>query len=323
MANPLRIIIDTLGSDKGDNTIILGAHLLMNGFKDLNITLIGDGKNIKDQIESLKMDSTRIKIINATETISNNESTINAFFDKPNSSLLLSLKELSQDDYAIGVLSAGNTGALLMGTMKYLKVDNIRPCLAAILPNSDNKTYTCLVDVGATIDCTKEQLHNFAILGRDFMYDLYQIDSPRVGLLSNGSEAAKGNKLVKETYKLLEQDESINFIGNVEGNVAFSGICDVLVADGFVANQVLKVTEGTAMRIIEDVVKYSKDNPLGLEIAKYLKEHYDVSNLGGGIILGGRKPVIKCRGNSNEIAILNTGKMLINLYKGKQVYTKN
>ena len=264
MANPLRIIIDTLGSDKGDNTIILGAHLLMNEFKDLNITLIGNEKNIKDQIESLKMDSTRIKIINAAETINNNESTINAFFDKPNSSLLLSLKELSKDDDSIGVLSAGNTGALLMGTMKYLKVDNIRPCLAAILPNSDNKTYTCLVDVGATIDCTKEQLHNFAILGRDFMYDLYQIDSPRVGLLSNGSEAAKGNKLVKETYKLLEQDKSINFIGNVEGNVAFSGICDVLVADGFVANQVLKVTEGTAMRIIEDVVKYSKDNPFGL-----------------------------------------------------------
>ena len=323
MANPLRIIIDTLGSDKGDKTIILGANLLMNEFKDLNITLIGDEKTINEQIKLLNMDSKRIKIINATETINNDESTINAFYDKPNSSLLLSLKELSKDEDSIGVLSAGNTGALLMGTIKYLKIDNIRPCLAAILPNTDNQTFTCLVDVGATIDCTSEQLHNFAILGRDFMYDLYQIDSPRVGLLSNGSEATKGNKLVKETYQILEQDKNINFIGNVEGNMAFTGICDVLVADGFVANQVLKVTEGTAMRIIKDVMNYSKDNPLGLEIAQYLMNHYDVSNLGGGIILGGRKPVIKCRGNSNEYAILNTGKMLINLYKGKQVYTKD
>ena len=193
--------------------------------------------------------------------------------------------------------------------------------MAAILPAMDG-SFTCLVDTGATIDCSSKQLHDFAKLGRDFMHDLYNIENPRVGLLSNGAEPTKGNKLVKETHHILAEDESINFIGNVEGNKALSGCCDVLVADGFDANQVLKVTEGTAERIIRDIVIYSKKNnrPDLMPLVQHLMQTYDISSLGGGIVLGARKTVIKCRGNSGEMAILNTGKMLINLANNRAMY---
>ena len=127
---------------------------------------------------------------------------------------------------------------------------------------------------------------------------------------------------MKETFPILEADESINFIGNVEGHKALSGCCDVLVADGFDANQVLKVTEGTAERVIRDIVIYSKKNnrPDLMPLVQHLMQTYDISSLGGGIVLGAKKVVIKCRGNSGELAILNTGKMLVNLANNQKMY---
>lgn len=322
MNNNFEIVIDTLGSDKGPEAIILGASLLLKEFNNVKVVLIGDEALINDQMAKLEMDKQRVKIIDSKDTITNLDNIVSAFYDKPNASVLLALKELSENENAIGMLSAGNSGAIIMGTIKYLRTESLqRPCMAAILPTSDGK-FTCLVDTGATIDCSSKQLHDFARLGRDFMHDLFKIDSPRVGLLSNGAEPTKGNKLVKETHQILKEDESINFIGNVEGNKALSGVCDVLVADGFDANQVLKVTEGTAERVIRDIVNYSKKNnrPDLMPLVQHLMQTYDISSLGGGIVLGAKKVVIKCRGNSGEMAILNTGKMLINLASNRQIY---
>ncbi len=322
MNHNFEIVIDTLGSDKGPEAIILGASLLLKEFDYIKVVLIGDENVIKEQIAKLEMDINRIKIIQSEGTITNLDNIMSAFYDKPNASVLLALKELSENENAIGMLSAGNSGAIIMGAIKYLRTPTLqRPCMAAVLPAMDG-SFTCLVDTGATIDCSSKQLHDFARLGRDFMHDLFKIDNPRVGLLSNGAEPTKGNHLVKETYPLLEADETINFIGNVEGNKALSGICDVLVADGFDANQVIKVTEGTAERIIRDIVIYSKKNnkPELMQLVQHLMQTYDISSLGGGIVLGAKKVVIKCRGNSGELAILNTGKMLINLASNKKMY---
>ena len=324
MEKKFEIIIDTFGSDKGPEAIILGASLLLKEYDNVITVLVGDETLIKSKIKELEMDESRVKIIDAKDTITNLDNVLNAFYDKPNASVLLALKELSENENAIGVLSAGNSGAILMGTIKYLRREDLqRPCMAAILPAS-NGGFVCLVDVGATIDCSSKQLHEFALLGRDFMHDLFKIKNPRVGLLSNGAEPTKGNKLVKETHQILKDDASINFIGNVEGNKALSGNCDVLVADGFSANQVLKVTEGTAERIITDIVKYIKMNNRQdmMPLVGHLMATYDLSSLGGGIVLGAKKTVIKCRGNSNEQAILNTGKMLINLAENRDVYDR-
>ena len=132
----------------------------------------------------------------------------------------------------------------------------------------------------------------------------------------------KGNKLVKETHVLLREAEDINFIGNVEGNGALLGECDVLVCDGFAGNQVLKVTEGMAKRMITDIVKLSKKNgdESLMQLVGYLMGLYDFNSLGGGIVLGAKKPVIKAHGAANENSIVSTAGILLNLAENKEVY---
>ena len=156
------------------------------------------------------------------------------------------------------------------------------------------------------------------------MKKMYQIESPRVALLSNGAEASKGNHLVKETYPLLKEDTTINFIGNIEGNQTLTGDCDVIVCDGFAGNQVLKNVEGVARQLITDIVKLSKkrERPEFMEVAQYLMKTYDISALGGGLVLGARKLIIKARGNSDERAIVNISRMMLNHASGEAVLTK-
>ena len=318
-----KIVIDTLGSDKGPETIILGASLALQEFPELSITLVGPESLINEKIKELNMDASRVKIIPAEETITNYENPYTGIMNKPQASLVQAMKEVGSDDYA-GMLTAGSSGAILMGSFRFLSDENkTRPCMAAVLPNGEG-AYTCLVDTGATIDCTSSQLHSFAKLGSDLMKKMYGIESPKVGLLSNGAEPTKGNHLVKETYPILAEDKSLNFIGNVEGNMALSGCCDVLVCDGFAGNQVLKNTEGMAKRLITDIVVYSKkkNRQEFMEVAQYLMKTYDISALGGGIVLGVRKVIIKCRGNSDERAIVNTTRMLINHASGEAIFTK-
>ncbi len=189
--------------------------------------------------------------------------------------------------------------------------------MSAVLPNA-NGGFTILVDTGASIDVGPSELVSFAHLGSDFMKKLFRMESPRVGILSNGAEKGKGNHLVKETYPLLESDTSINFVGNIEGNMSLAGECDVLVCDGFAGNQVLKNSEGMAKLLITEIVKFSKMNnkPELMEVVGYLMSKYDFGSLGGGIVLGVKKPILKCRGNSDSAAIVSTVQMLINFADG-------
>ena len=179
-----------------------------------------------------------------------------------------------------------------------------------------------MVDTGATVDCTPQMLHHFAYLGREFMKDVYGIENAKIGLLSNGAEESKGNKLVKETFPLLKEDETLNFIGNVEGTNALSGICDVLVCDGFAGNQVLKITEGTAKRIIKDVVKFAKKTGSedAMALVRQLLGMYDIESLGGANLLGVRKPIVKMHGSANERTIVNSTEMLLNMAENRAVF---
>ena len=320
-----KIVIDTLGSDKGPETVILGASLALKEFPELKITLVGPEELINEKIKELGIDSSRIKIVPANETITNYENPYTGIMNKPNSSLVQAMKEVGKEEEKyIGMISPGNSGAILMGSFRFLSDANkTRPCMAAMLPNA-NESYTVLVDTGATIDCTSSQLHSFAHLGTDLMKKMYQVENPRVALLSNGAEPTKGNRLVKETFPILQEDKSLNFIGNIEGNQALTGDADVIVCDGFAGNQVLKNTEGMAKRVITDIVKLAKkrEKPDFMEVAQYLMKTYDLSALGGGIILGTRKLVIKARGNSDERAIVNISRMLINYASGEALFTK-
>ena len=320
MEKNFTIVIDTLGSDKGPEAILEGAQMVLDEFPNVNLTLVGD----EELIKSKGFPTERVKIIHAPETVTNYDNPVEAFYKKKDSvSAFKAVEECSKDENAVGVIAAGNTGALLVSTLRYLLNEKrTRPCLAAILPNMQ-KGFTCLVDTGASIDAGPSQLVEFAHLGSDFMKKLYKIENPRVGLLSNGSEPTKGNHLVKETYPLLAKEEGINFIGNVEGNKALSGMCDVLVAEGFAGNQVLKNTEGTAVALITEIMKFGKktgNEAIAQQIAGYLMKTYDFESLGAGIMLGTRKYVLKCRGSSGPIAIKNAVKILVNIMDNKTFY---
>ncbi len=313
------IVIDTLGSDKGPSAIIEGAKLVLQENENVDVTLVGDESFIKEQ----GLPEDRIKIIHAPETVTNYDNPVEAFYKKANVSVFKAVEECAKDEQAIGIISVRNTGALLVGTLRYLlDAKRTRPALAAILPNMAG-TFTCLVDTGASIDCGSAQLVEFAHLGTDFMRKLYKIDNPRVGLLSNGAEPTKGNHLVKETYPLLAKEEGINFVGNIEGDKALTGLCDVLVAEGFAGNQVLKNTAGMAVNMITEIMKYGKKTGQEAQmkmLAGYLMQTYDFESLGAGIMLGARKLVMKCRGSSGATAIKNTAKILINVVNNKTFY---
>ena len=320
-----KIVLDLLGSDKGPEAVLLGAALALKEHPELFITLVGPEDLVNEKKNEIELDMSRVKVINATETITNYENPYTGIMNKANASLVLAMKEVGKDEenYA-GMITAGSSGAILMGSFRYLSDEKkTRPCMAALLPNGA-AAYTCVVDCGATIDCTSSQLHSFAHLGSDLMKKMYKIENPRVALLSNGAEPTKGNHLVKETHPILAEDKEINFVGNVEGNNALSGDCDVLVCDGFAGNQVLKNTEGMAKRLITDIVMYSKkkNRPEFMEVAQFLMKTYDISALGGGMVLGTRKLIIKARGNSDERAIVNISRMLINYASGEALLTK-
>ena len=319
-----KIAIDVMGSDNGPSTVIKGANTALLNNPELELLLVGDIDVMRQECDALNMDMSRVELLHASDVITNYDNPSVAIFAKPESSLVKALAAASERDDICGLLNAGSTGALITGSMRFLpgKV-RVRPALAAVLPSEDGG-FTCLVDTGATVDCGAELLHHFGIIGSEFMAKMYGIDSPRVGLLSNGAEKTKGNRTVKEAHQLLEEDGNLNFIGNVEGNNALLGVCDVLVCDGFAGNQVLKVTEGTARRIITDIVKYARRTGKGeiMELVSYLMDTYDIASLGGGIILGVRKPVVKAHGRADEKAIVSTTKMLLNMAKNVEVFEK-
>lgn len=317
------IVIDTLGSDNGPKTIIDGACLALKEHTDIKLVFTGEHEFIENTLKENQADMSRVEIINAPEVITNYDHPAMAIKEKTHSSLVKGLLYLNQEKECVGLINAGSTGALLVGAMVYLRqsAQLQRPALAAILPASKGN-FVCVVDTGANVDCTSDMLVMFAKYGRDFMRRMYNIAEPKIGLLSNGVEASKGNALVKETHQRLMAEDNINFVGNFEGTNALSGDCDVLVCDGFDGNQILKATEGCARSLITDIMDYSeKENePKYKELARKLAAKYDFNSLGGAVVLGVAKPVIKAHGASNEYTIKNTIKMLINLANNDEFY---
>ena len=322
MTELYRIVVDTKGADKGPAVIVGGVKAALDKYENLAVLLAGDTDVITAECERCGVDMSRVEILEAPEGVTNYDSPAAALFEKPNSSLVLGMSALRDRDDLVGFVGAGNTGALIAGSMRFLAGRNrVRPALAAVLP-AEAGGFTCLVDTGATVDCDAGTLHHFARLGTDFMKKMYGIENPRVGLLSNGTEETKGNKVVKEAHAAIKADELLNFIGNVEGNKALSGVCDVLVCDGFAGNQVLKVTEGTARRMLTDIVKYAKKtgSEEAMKLFGYLMQTYDIASLGGGIILGAVKPVVKAHGACDEKAIVSTLGMVLNMAQNKKIY---
>jgi glycerol-3-phosphate acyltransferase PlsX len=186
-----------------------------------------------------------------------------------------------------------------------------RPAIAAIMP-TDNGGRTLVLDVGANVDSEAEHLLQFAIMGKAYATDILDVDNPRIGLIANGEEKSKGNRITKETYALLEKLEDFNFIGNVEGNDIFKGTVDVVVCDGFVGNVLLKASEGVASatsKLLKSNIKSSLTSILGAVLMKKafkgLKKDMDYAEYGGAPLVGVNGCSIVSHGKSNEKAIKN------------------
>ena len=307
----MHIALDAMGGDYGPEELITGASLAVKE-AGINITLVGDSNLLQTHIDLLVKDApiaSSLNIVHASEVVGMDEYPVDAIRRKKDSSIMVAF-ELAKKGEVDGVVSAGNSGATLAAALRKLgRIKNvIRPGIASMFPTL--KRPVVIMDIGANVDCRAIHLFQFAVMASAFA-SLYDVDRPRVGILSIGEETGKGNSLVKETYEIL-QKSPLNFIGNVEGRDVYKGDVDVIVCDGFVGNNILKVSEGLAEAIMEMLKNEIVKSPLakiGYLLAKpafrRFKKKVDYSEYGGAPLLGINGTGIVCHGKSNAQAIKN------------------
>lgn len=305
----MRIAVDAMGGDNAPKSIVEGAILAAKQYSDIEIILVGKEEKIKHYLTS-DMPS-NISIVNANEVILTEDEPVKAVRRKKDSSLVVA-SQLVKDGKADAVITAGNTGAfmtaglLIAGRIKGIE----RPALAPVLPTT-GKNGVLVLDVGANMDPTPEQLVQYALMGKIYAEQVLGIEKPRVGLLNVGVEDTKGNELIKRTFPLLKE-QPINFVGNIEAREINSGVCDVLVCDGFTGNVVLKLTEGLASTIFQ-ILKVELTRNLKSKLAalvlkpglKNIKKQMDYSEVGGAPLLGVNGAFVKAHGSSDAKAIMN------------------
>ena len=293
-----------MGGDNSPDATLNGAYLASQylGEKE-TIVLVGDEKLAKSWFKSNNIDSSVFKFIHADEVISMNEHATKAIRKKPNNSISVGFNALKNKEIDV-FSSAGNSGAMLVGSMFSIGPIKgvIRPSITSVLPKK-NGGVGLILDVGVNADCKPDVLFQFAILGSLFAENVYNIQKPKVGLLNIGEEKGKGNLLTQSTFQLLEDNDDINFVGNVEGRDLFNDKADVIVCDGFTGNVVLKLAESF----------YSLINQKNIKDDYFDRFNYEI--YGGTPVLGVDGNVLIGHGISNENAIKNMillGKDLIN-----------
>ncbi len=294
----IRIGLDAMGGDYTPAEAIKGAFKAagQTDFANVDIVLLGEKKAIEDSLASLGINHP-FEIIDAPDTIGMSEHPTKAVSAKRNSSIMVGLKMLMEGRLD-GFASAGNTGAMMVGSLYTVKtIDGIfRPAISTILPRPSGK-HGVMLDVGANADVKPDVLVQFANIGTIYAKSILGIENPTVGLLSIGEEKEKGNILTQATYPLLEDDRYINFIGNVEGRDLFTDKADVVVCDGYTGNVILKACEGMCYQLMKRGVKDD-----------YLNQ-FNFENYGGSPILGVNKPVIIGHGISKAKTFVNMLKL--------------
>ena len=311
----MKIIVDAMGGDNAPLEIVRGA-LDAHRETGVEILLVGRTAEVLKAVEQcgVKDLPAGVEIKDATQVIEMSDDPATAFKMKKDSSMTVGLN-LLKEGAGDAFVSAGSTGALLSGaTLLVKRIKGIRR--AALGPSVPvYHGHITLCDCGANAECTPEYLLQFAFLGSFYAKKVRHIDNPRVALLNIGAETEKGDTLRHETFQLLEEagkQGRINFIGNIESNDAVMGGADVVVADGFTGNVMLKTLEGTAkflMKELKEVFYTNGRTKLGAVLVKNelgaLKKQADPSEIGGTPFLGISKPVIKAHGGSDANAIKN------------------
>lgn len=307
-----KILIDVMGGDNAPKEAVIGALDAIKQFPDISVTMIGDEDAIRDAAaeadRAAELDG--VDIVHTTAVISMEDPALSVVREKSDSSMAVGLHMLAEEK-GDAFVSAGNTGALHAGSSLIVRrIRGVyRSAIATVLPF---KKPVLLIDSGANIDVEPTYLRQFAMMGSIYMNHVFGVEDPEVGLLNNGTEPTKGTKKLVEAHKLLSEDTSINFVGNVEARAVPGGACDVLVADGFSGNIFLKLTEGLGLYMFSKLKDVLYDNILTKVSAlmlkgnlKKLKKSFDVSEYGGAPLLGLSKPVLKTHGSSDAKEFMN------------------
>ncbi len=298
----MKILVDAFGGDNAPDEVVKGT-LLAKKELDCEVALVGNRKMLLKKFDDLK----NFEIIDADYSISMNDEP-NKIMRLPNSSILVAAK-LLEENLADGFVSAGNSGALVVAaTLIAKRIRGIKRCaFAPIIPSLTG--FFMLIDSGANVECRPEMLYQFGVMGSAYMREVLGIKNPRVGLLNNGTEPEKGDKLRKSVYEMLKVSR-LNFIGNIEAREVPLGVADVVVTDGFTGNIILKMYEGLVKMVIEKFKEVFSSNILtkfaaGLLLPKIkkIKKSMDSKEHGGAPILGCSKPIFKAHGNSDATAI--------------------
>ena len=300
----MKIYIDAMGGDNAPQAIVEGTLEALRKDAELEVVLGGPVDEVEPLLSEAGDVRKRITLDDAPEVITNHESPVMGVRKKTNSATVKGMLAV-RDGSCDGFVSAGSTGAVLAGGMFRLgRIPGVeRPALAPLLPNG--KGHFMLIDCGANVDCKPEYLVQFGLMGEAYMRGVMGMKNPRVGLINIGAEAEKGNALVKAVYPMMEQ-APYNFIGNVEARDITGDQADVLVADGFSGNLVLKFMEGVAGTLMGIIKKEMMadlrgkiSGLIGKPAFRRVKKVMDYTEVGGAPLLGVQGAVVKAHGSSN------------------------
>lgn len=304
----LRLALDTMGGDLGPGEIVPAAIYTLKKHHDLELQLVGLEDVLKPRLASVSPElSVRIQVIHAPEVVTMDEAPSSALRNKKQSSMRIAIEQVKKGQ-AHACVSAGNTGALMAISRYVLKmlpgID--RPAICTTIPGINNHTH--ILDLGANVDSSSEQLFQFAVMGAELTGAVENIVAPKVALLNVGTEENKGNDRVKQAAALLSRSH-LNYIGFVEGNHIYSGDADVIVCDGFVGNIALKASEGVADFFFHQVTSGFQKNMYGklasfisMPVLKSIRRKTDPRRYNGASLLGLRGIVIKSHGGADKVS---------------------
>jgi glycerol-3-phosphate acyltransferase PlsX len=317
----MRIAIDAMGGDDAPDEIIAGVlesiELLA---EDDQLILVGPENEIEARLTSKPSRRGIISIVHAPDIIAMDDVPIESLRRKPKSSIAI-IAKLAKRGQADAVISAGNTGACVAAfQMRMRNLPGVnRPGIAVVFPTPEGPVTIC--DVGANIACKPIHLYQYGVMASVYSKHLLGIENPRVGLMSIGSEDAKGNEVVKKTRELMKSDSNMNFVGNIEGRDIFKGACEVVIAEGFVGNVILKLTEGLVDGLFKAIKHELMEEKIRLAmkfkpVMKRIYKKYDYNEYGGALLLGVNGTAIICHGSSQSRTIKNA------ILASKKFYTE-
>ncbi|HAP34059.1 MAG TPA: phosphate acyltransferase PlsX [Lachnospiraceae bacterium] len=309
----VKVALDAMGGDNAPGAIVQGAIEAVKAREELFVYLVGQTEAIKAELNKYSgYDEKRVEIVEAPDIITNDEAPVDAIRHKDNSSVVKALY-LVKNGQADAIVSAGSTGALLVGGQLIIgRIKGVRRSpLAPLIPTLDG--VSLLLDCGANVDAKAVDLVQFAKMGSIYMENIMGVKNPKIGLVNIGVEEEKGNALVKETYPMLKNSNDINFIGSVESREIPYGAADVIVTEAFVGNVIIKLYEGVAGALLKRVKEGFKSTPVSMMGAALAKpalkktlKGFSIKEYGGAPMLGLKALVVKSHGNSDYVEIKNS-----------------